>query len=121
MKKIILLCLVAVSTMTLFSFKAVAPSLATHVKGYVYDQIDQSTALSGILVEELVNGKAVSRQFTNSDGSFDVSIQTTLSTSTLRFSDPDYSEYLTQTNDFDLSSQEGCNNVSVYMSSSQTE
>lgn len=121
MKKILLLCLVAVSTMTLFSFKAVAPSLATHVKGYVYDQIDQSTALSGILVEELVNGQAVSRQFTNSDGSFDVSIQTTLSKATLRFSDPDYSEYASQTESFDLRSSSDCENASVYMSSSQTE
>ena len=121
MKKILLLCLVAVSTVTLFSFKADAPVLASHITGNVYDQSDHSSALEGILVEEIENGKVLSRHYTNSDGSFDVSVRTTLSNTTLRFSDPDYGTYSEQTVSFDLRSSSSCENVSVYMSSQQTE
>ena len=119
MKKILLLCLVAVSTVTLFSFRADAPTLANRITGNVYDQSDHSRALEGILVEEIINNKVVSRQYTNSDGSFDVSVQTTSSSASLRFSDPDYGTYSERTESFDLRSSSSCENVSVYMSSSQ--
>ena len=120
MKKILLLCLVAVSTVTLFSFKADAPVLASHITGNVYDQNDHSS-VEGILVEEIINGKAVSRQYTDSRGYFGVSVQTTSSTATLRFTDPDYGTYSEQTESFDLRSSSSCESVSVYMSSQQTE
>lgn len=111
MKKLLLICAVAVSTMC-FSFTAFAPAVQNSVSGHVYDQSSTSTTLGGILVEEIVNNQAISNTRTDVNGHF--SLQVKSSTPVLRFSDPDYQEFSTKTMSFDL--REDCSNVSVYMS-----
>ena len=115
MKKLMLLCLVAVGTMCL-SFTAFAPAVQNSVSGHVYDQTDHS-ALSGIVVEEIVNNVAVSSTLTEGDGSFSILVHSRKTT--LRFSDPDYQSYSTQEQTFDLS--QDCSDVSVYMRSQSQE
>lgn len=111
MKKFLLICAVAVSTMC-FSFTAFAPAVQNSVSGHVYDQSSTSTTLSGIVVEEIVNNEAISITRTDDFGHF--SLQVKSSTPELRFSDPDYQEFSTQSVSFDL--RDDCSNVSVYMS-----
>lgn len=110
-KKVLLICAVAVSTMCL-SFTAFAPAVQNSVSGHVYDQSSTSTTLSGIVVEEIVNNQVVSTTHTNDAGYF--SLQVKSSTPELRFSDPDYQEFSTKSVSFDL--RDDCSNVSVYMS-----
>lgn len=107
MKKLMLLCLVAVGTMCL-SFTAFAPAVQDSVSGHVYDQSDNS-AIGGIVVEEIVDNVAVSSTLTEGDGSF--SIKVISQKPTLRFSDPDYQSYFTQEQTFNLS--QDCSDVSV--------
>ena len=111
MKKFLLICAVAVSTMC-FSSTAFAPAVQNSVSGHVYDQSSASTTLSGIVVEEIVNNQVVSTTRTDDLGYF--SLQVKSSTPKLQFSDPDYQEFSTQTVSFDL--RDDCSNVSVYMS-----
>lgn len=115
MKRLMLLCLVAVGTMCL-SFTAFAPAVQTSVSGHVYDQSTQSP-IGGIVVDEMVNGVSVNTTTTWSDGSFSIEVQSRKST--LRFSDPDYQNYSTVEQTFDLS--QDCSDVSVYMHSSSQE
>lgn len=115
MKKLMLLCLVAVGAMCL-SFTAFAPAVQTSVSGHVYDQADNS-AIGGIVVEEIVNNVSVSTVTTKADGSFSLKVQNRKAT--LRFSDPDYQSYSTQEQTFDLS--QDCSDVSVYMRSQSQE
>lgn len=110
-KKVLLICAVAVSTMCL-SFTAFAPAVQNSVSGHVYDQSSTSTTLSGIVVEEIVNNQVVSTTRTDDLGYF--SLQVKSSTPKLQFSDPDYQEFSTQSVSFDL--RDDCSNVSVYMS-----
>lgn len=112
-KKLLLICVVAISTMCL-SFTAFAPSVQTGVSGHVYDQSNSTVGVGEILVEEIVNNVAVQSMRTSDDGSFSISVSTSSSTMTLRFSDPDYQSYRTHTQTFDLQ-KEDCSNVSVYV------
>lgn len=115
MKKLMLLCLVAVGTMCL-SFTAFAPAVQDSVSGHVYDQSDNS-AIGGIVVEEIVNNVSVSSTLTEGDGSFSIKVKS--QKPTLRFSDPDYQSYSTQEQTFNLS--QDCSDVSVYMRSQSQE
>lgn len=110
-KKLLLICAVAISTMCL-SFSAFAPTAQSSISGHVYDQSSPTTGLDQILVEEIVNNVAVQSVRTEKDGTFSINVSNVRST--LRFSDPDYQEFSTQSRSFDLS-REDCSNVSIYM------
>lgn len=113
MKKFLLICAVAVSTMC-FSFTAFAPAVQDSVSGHVYDQSNPSQGLSGIQVDEIDSDSHIlSTQTTNDQGYFSIKVHS--SKTTLRFSDPEFNEFSTQSRTFDLS-REDCSDVSVYMS-----
>ena len=111
-KKLLLICAVAISTMCL-SFSAFDPTAQDSVSGYVYDQSNPSLGLGGIVVDEIdSNDNILSTTTTTESGHFSLNVKR--SSTTLRFSDPDYQEFSTQRRSFDLS-REDCSNVSIYM------
>jgi hypothetical protein len=111
-KKLLLICAVVVSTMCL-SFTAFAPAVQNSVSGHVYDQSNPLQGVSGIQVDEIDDNSHVLSTTTTSESGY-FSIQVRNSKTTLRFSDPEFNEFSTQSCSFDLS-REDCSDVSVYM------
>ena len=111
MKRLLFLSLF-VCAITCFAFtNAAAPEVQRTISGTVYD-LSSHQPLEGIYIQQ-INGTSSSSTKTDVSGHFSITVKNSSQTATLKFSDPDYGDYSTRTEDFDLSKDN--TNVSVYM------
>ncbi len=111
MKKLLFLSLL-VCAITCFAFtNAAAPEVQRTISGTVYD-LSSHEPLEGIHIQQ-INGTSSSSTKTDVAGHFSIIVKNSIQTATLKFSDPDYGDYSTRTENFDLSKDNS--DVSVYM------
>lgn len=111
MKRLLFLSLF-VCAITCFAYtNAVAPEVQRTISGTVYD-LSSHEPLEGIHIQQ-INGTSSNSTKTDISGHFSIIVKNSIQTATLKFSDPDYGDYSTRTEDFDLSKDNS--DVSVYM------